>query len=45
MANRHTVVYAPTQAGKSTSIIAPWIYAGMRAGYLVIALDLTGCAT
>lgn len=41
-ANRHTVVYAPTQAGKTTSVIAPWIYAGMRAGYLVVALDLKG---
>lgn len=41
-ANRHTVVYAPTQAGKTTSIIAPWIYAGMRTGYLVVALDLKG---
>jgi type IV secretory pathway TraG/TraD family ATPase VirD4 len=41
-ANKHTVVYAPTQAGKTTSIIAPWIYYGMRAGYLVVALDLKG---
>lgn len=40
--NKHTVVYAPTQAGKTTSVIAPWIYYGMRAGYLVIALDLKG---
>lgn len=42
MANRHTVVYAPTQTGKTTSVIAPWIYAGMRAGYLVVAIDLKG---
>jgi len=42
VANRHTVVYAPTQIGKTTSIIAPWIYYGMRAGYLVVALDLKG---
>ncbi len=42
VANKHTVVYAPTQAGKTTSVIAPWIYYGMRAGYLVIALDLKG---
>jgi type IV secretory pathway TraG/TraD family ATPase VirD4 len=42
VANKHTVVYAPTQVGKTTSIIAPWIYYGMRAGYLVVALDLKG---
>jgi type IV secretory pathway TraG/TraD family ATPase VirD4 len=42
VANKHTVVYAPTQVGKTTSIIAPWIYYGMRAGYLVVAVDLKG---
>lgn len=41
-ANRHTVVYAPTQSGKTTSIIAPWIYAAMAQGYVVVALDLKG---
>jgi hypothetical protein len=41
-ANGHTVVYGATQRGKTTSIIAPWIYAGMRAGYLVVSLDLKG---
>jgi type IV secretory pathway TraG/TraD family ATPase VirD4 len=41
-ANKHTVVYAPTQIGKTTSIIAPWIYNAMRAGYLVVAFDLKG---
>lgn len=41
-ANRHTVVYAPTQSGKTTSIIAPWIYHAMYFGYFVVALDLKG---
>lgn len=41
-ANKHAVVYAPTQIGKTTSIIAPWIYSALRAGYLVIAFDLKG---
>ena len=41
-ANRHTVVYAPTQSGKTTSIIAPWIYAALEYGYFVVALDLKG---
>jgi type IV secretory pathway TraG/TraD family ATPase VirD4 len=41
-ANKHAVVYAPTQIGKTTSIIAPWIYHAMRAGYLVVAFDLKG---
>jgi type IV secretory pathway TraG/TraD family ATPase VirD4 len=41
-ANAHTVVFGASTAGKTTSIIAPWIYAGMRAGYLVVAVDLKG---
>lgn len=41
-ANKHSVVYAPSQIGKSTSIIAPWIHAAMGQGYLVVALDLKG---
>ena len=41
-ANSHTVVFGASTAGKTTSIIAPWIYAGMRAGYLVVAVDLKG---
>lgn len=41
-ANRHTVVYAPSQSGKTTSIIAPWIYSAMEYGYCVVALDLKG---
>ncbi|WP_244928759.1 TraM recognition domain-containing protein [Nocardioides sp. W7] len=41
-ANKHTVVYAPSQIGKSTSIIAPWIHAAMGQGYFVVALDLKG---
>lgn len=41
-ANRHTAVYAPTQSGKTTSVIAPWIYSAMAQGYLVVAIDLKG---
>lgn len=41
-ANRHAVVYAPAGSGKTTSVIAPWIYAAMAQGYLVVALDLKG---
>jgi type IV secretory pathway TraG/TraD family ATPase VirD4 len=41
-ANSHTVVFGASTAGKTTSIIAPWIFAGMRAGYLVVAVDLKG---
>lgn len=41
-ANRHTVVYAPAGSGKTTSVIAPWIYSAMAQGYLVVALDLKG---
>lgn len=42
LANRHSVVYAPTQSGKTTSIIAPWIYSALGQGYLVVAVDLKG---
>lgn len=41
-ANRHTAVYAPAGSGKTTSVIAPWIYSAMTQGYLVVALDLKG---
>jgi TraM recognition site of TraD and TraG len=41
-ANRHTVVYTPTQGGKTSSIIAPWIWAGLQYGYVVVTLDMKG---
>lgn len=41
-ANRHTVVYAPTQVGKTTSIMAPWIFEAVARGYLVVTVDLKG---
>lgn len=41
-ANRHTAVYAPAGSGKTTSVIAPWIYSAMAQGYLVVAIDLKG---
>ena len=41
-ANSHTAVFGASTAGKTTSIIAPWIHAGLRGGYLVVAVDLKG---
>jgi hypothetical protein len=41
-ANRHTVVIGPTRAGKTASLIAPWIVEGLGAGYVVAACDLKG---
>jgi len=41
-ANAHTVVLGPTTAGKTSSIIAPWIYSAMQFGYLVVAIDVKG---
>lgn len=39
---RHAVVVAPTGSGKTTSIIVPWILAGLRAGWSVVAVDAKG---
>ena len=33
---------APTGSGKTTSIIVPWIVAGLRAGWSVVAIDAKG---
>lgn len=41
-ANRHSLVVAPTRAGKTASMIAPWIVAGIQAGYTVVAIDVKG---
>jgi hypothetical protein len=38
----HTAVIAPTGSGKTASVIAPWIYGGLRSGYLVVAVDVKG---
>ena len=38
----HAAVVAPTGSGKTTSIIVPWIVAGLRAGWSVVAIDAKG---
>jgi len=38
----HVAVVAPTGAGKTTSIIVPWIIAGLRAGWAVVTIDVKG---
>lgn len=38
----HAAVVAPTGSGKTTSIIVPWIVAGLRAGWSVAAIDAKG---
>jgi type IV secretory pathway TraG/TraD family ATPase VirD4 len=42
VAKQHTMVLGPTRSGKTASIIAPWIYNGLRAGYSVVAVDIKG---
>jgi len=39
---QHAAVVAPTGAGKTTSIVVPWIIAGLRAGWSVVAIDVKG---
>lgn len=39
---KHAVVVAPTGGGKTTSIIVPWVLAGLRAGWSVVAVDVKG---
>lgn len=41
-ANRHTLVLGPTRAGKTAGVIAPWIVAGIQAGFSVVTLDVKG---
>lgn len=38
----HAAIVAPTGSGKTTSIIVPWIVAGLRAGWSVVAIDAKG---
>lgn len=40
--NRHTVIIGPTRAGKTASVIAPWIVEGLAADHVVVALDIKG---
>lgn len=39
---RHAVVVGPTGAGKSTSIIVPWICSALQTGASVVAVDISG---
>lgn len=41
-ANRHTMVLGPTRGGKTAGLIAPWMVAALRAGYLVVSVDVKG---
>ncbi len=39
---RHAVVIGPTGAGKTSSIVVPWIYGALAGGRSVLALDVRG---
>lgn len=39
---RHVALVGPTGAGKTTSIIVPWMVAALRAGWSVVAVDVKG---
>lgn len=39
---RHAAVIGPTGAGKTSSLMVPWIASALREGHSVIALDVTG---
>lgn len=38
----HAAVVGPAGSGKTTSIIVPWIIAGLRAGWSVVTIDVKG---
>lgn len=38
----HAAVVGPAGSGKTTSIIVPWIVAGLRAGWSVVTVDVKG---
>lgn len=38
----HAAVVGPAGSGKTTSIIIPWIVAGLRAGWSVVTIDVKG---
>ncbi len=40
--NRHAVVVGPAGSGKTSSIILPWMYAALAAGWSVISVDVKG---
>ena len=40
--NRHTVIFGAARGGKTVSLIAPWIAAGLSAGYVVVTCDVKG---
>lgn len=39
---QHAAVIGPTGAGKTTSVIVPWMAGALRDGHSVIAVDVTG---
>jgi len=38
----HAAVVGPAGSGKTTSVIVPWIIAGLRAGWSVVTIDVKG---
>lgn len=39
---QHAAVVGPTGSGKTKSILVPWIAAALKAGYCVVAVDVSG---
>lgn len=39
---QHACVIGPSRSGKTASYIVPWVTAGLRAGYSIIAVDVNG---
>ena len=39
---RHVALVGPTGAGKTTSIVVPWMVAALRSGWSVVAVDVKG---
>lgn len=39
---QHVLLLGPSQAGKTTSILVPWISAALKASYSVVAADVKG---
>lgn len=39
---QHAAIIGPTGAGKTSSLIVPWIAAALRAGHCAVAIDVTG---
>lgn len=40
--DHHVAVVGPSGAGKTTSVIVPWLLGGLEAGYTVVTIDVKG---